>query len=126
MKDKTRTILLVDDEKDIRDILAEFLEDNNFTVRTAADGLKALELIEESVPELALVDLLLPGEHGINLIKTIKEKYFIPVIIISSIYNKEEVEDFMEEYFVDGFIPKPIVLDKLLEKIEAILNAGTV
>ena len=126
MKDKTRNILLVDDEKDVRDILAEFLEENNFTVRTAADGLKALELLEESIPGIALVDLLLPGEHGINLIKTIKEKYFAPVIIISSIYNKEEIEDFMEEYFVDGFIPKPIDLDKLLEKIESILNDRTV
>ena len=126
MKDKTRNILLVDDEKDIRDILAEFLEENNFSVRTAADGIKALELLEESIPGLALVDLLLPGEHGINLIKTIKEKYFVPVIIISSIYNKEEIEDFMEEYFVDGFIPKPLDLKKLLEKIESLLNDKTV
>jgi DNA-binding NtrC family response regulator len=126
MKDKERNILLVDDEKDVRDILAEFLEENNYTVRTAADGLKALELIEESIPGLALVDLLLPGEHGINLIKTIKEKYFAPVIIISSIYNKEEIADFMEEYFVDGFIPKPIDLNKLLEKIESIFDAKPV
>ncbi len=126
MHDNIRNILVVDDEENIREFLKEFLEEHNFKVTLADDGQKALELIEENLPGLMIVDLLLPGEHGIPLIKTIKQKYFIPTIIISSIYDRDEVEDFMEEYFVEAFLEKPLNLDLLLEKINSIINARTV
>lgn len=126
MHDNIRNILVVDDEENIREFLKEFLEENNFNVTLAEDGLKALELIEENLPGLMIADLLLPGEHGITLIKTVKEKYFIPTIIISSIYDRDEIEDFMEEYFVEAFFEKPLNLDLLLEKINSIINARTV
>lgn len=121
-----KNILVVDDEENIREFLKEFLEEHNFKVTLADDGQKALELIEENLPGLMIVDLLLPGEHGIPLIKTVKEKYFIPTIIISSIYDRDEIEDFMEEYFVEAFLEKPLNLDLLLEKINSIINARTV
>ena len=126
MPDNLKDILVVDDEKEIRDLLKDCLEENHFNVLLAVDGIKALELIEERPPGLVIVDLLLPGEHGINLIKTVKEKYFIPVIIVSGVYRQEEVSDFMEEYSVEGFLEKPIDLNKLLEKIHQAVNAGTV
>jgi len=126
MHDKIRNILVVDDEENIREFLKEFLEEHDFKVTLADDGQRALELIEEKPPGILIVDLLLPGEHGISLIKTVKEKYFIPTIIISSIYDRNEVEDFMEEYFVEGFLEKPLNLDLLLEKINSIINARTV
>ena len=126
MHDNIRNILVVDDEENIREFLKEFLEENNFNVTLAEDGLKALELIEENLPGLMIADLLLPGEHGLSLIKTVKEKYFIPTIIISSIYDRDEIEDFMEEYFVEAFFEKPLNLDLLLEKINSIINARTV
>ncbi|UCH95605.1 MAG: response regulator [Candidatus Aminicenantes bacterium] len=126
MPDNIRNILVVDDEKEIRDLLKDFLEGNHFHVTLAADGLKALELIEENIPGIAIIDLLLPGEHGINLIKTIKEKYFIPIIIISSIYRREEIKPVMDEYFVEDFFEKPIDLKELLKKINTIINAKTV
>lgn len=126
MHDNIRNILVVDDEENIREFLKEFLEEHNFKVTLADDGQKALELIEENLPGLMIVDLLLPGEHGIPLIKTIKQKYFIPTIIISSIYDRDEIEDFMEEYFVEAFLEKPLNLDLLLEKINSIINAKTV
>lgn len=126
MHDNIRNILVVDDEENIREFLKEFLEEHNFSVTLADDGQKALELIKENLPGLMIVDLLLPGEHGITLIKTIKEKYSIPTIIISSIYDRDEIEDFMEEYFVEAFLEKPLNLDLLLEKINSIINARTV
>ena len=126
MHDNMRNILVVEDEEKIREFLKEFLEEHNFNVTLADDGQKALELIEENRPGLMITDLLLPGEHGIPLIKTVKEKYVIPIIIISSIYDRDEVEDFMEEYSVEAFLEKPLNLDLLLEKINSILNAKTV
>ena len=126
MHNNMRNILVVEDEEKIREFLKEFLEEHNFNVTLADDGQQALELIEENLPELMITDLLLPGEHGIPLIKTVKEKYFIPIIIISSIYDRDEVEDFMEEYSVEAFLEKPLNLDLLLEKINSIINARTI
>jgi len=126
MPNKIKDILVVDDEQDIRDLLKDFLEGHSFNVQLAEDGLKAIELIEKKPPGIIIVDLLLPGEHGINLIKTVKEKYFIPTIIISGIYKKEEVEDFIEEYFVEGYFEKPVNLNALLKKIKSIVDAKSV
>lgn len=118
-----RNILVVDGEKDVRDLLKDFLEENDFNVRVAADGAQTLELIEENIPGIAIVDLLLPPEYGLRLVKTIKEKYPIPLIIISSVYRKEEIEGAMDDYVVEGFLEKPLDLNKLLEKIDSI-NKG--
>ncbi|MCP5105697.1 MAG: response regulator [bacterium] len=122
MQNKKR-ILVIDDELDVTDMLRDFLEANGFTVDTASDGLKGLACLKSFVPALVITDLLLPGEHGINIVKTIKEKYFLPVIIISSIYSEEELKDTMEEYFVEAFLDKPFDLNVLLETINIILNA---
>jgi DNA-binding response OmpR family regulator len=128
MNNKLRhtNILVVDDEEEIRELLKDFLEIKGFNVRIESDGLKALELIEKEVPDIIIMDLLLPGEHGINLIRTVKEKYFIPIIIISGIYNKEEVEQLMEEYFVEDFMRKPLDLEELAKKINKILDEKAV
>jgi len=126
MPDNKTNILVIDDELEIRELLKEFLEENNFIVTLAADGIEAQEFIKKSVPDIAVIDLLLPGEHGISLVKTIKEKYFIPVIIISCIYRREEVQDLMDEYFVEGFFEKPLDLNEFLEKLNSIIDERAV
>jgi DNA-binding response OmpR family regulator len=126
MSNNKRNILVVEDEENVQNFLKAFLEEHNFNVTIAGDGIKAMELLEKKLPELMIVDLLLPGEHGLPLIKAIKEKYFIPTIIISSIYDQTEIEDFMEEYFIEAFLEKPLNLDLLLKKINSIIDARTV
>jgi len=115
-------ILVIDDEPEVLSLLKEFLEEKEFKVSTAADGIRAMESLEQNLPHLVICDLLLPGEHGINLVKTIKEKYFIPIIIISSIYPKEDLSDFMEEHFVESFMEKPLDLGHLFKQIQGILK----
>lgn len=117
-----KIILVIDDEPEIRDLLKDFLEDNNFTVELVDDGVEALEYMERNTPDLVITDLLLPGEHGIDLIKIIKEKRFVPVIVMSGIYRSEEVSHVIKDNFVEGFFEKPLDLDKLLEKINSLLN----
>lgn len=121
-KKKIENILVVDDEQEVREFLKEFLEDNGFKVTEAEDGIKARESLEKSLPDLVIVDLLLPGEHGMEIVKSIKEKYFLPTLIISSIYKFEELTHRMKEYFVEGFLEKPVNINLLLNKIEAIAN----
>jgi DNA-binding response OmpR family regulator len=124
MKDK-RHIFIVDDESIVIDVLQIYFEEKGFKVDVATDGVAALHYLEHTIPDIVITDLLLPGEHGVNLIKTIKEKYFLPVIIISGIYKQEELADVMVDNYVEGFFEKPVSLDILLKKVNAILNART-
>jgi len=117
-----KIILVIDDEPDIRDLLKDHLEDNNFTVNVVDDGAEALESIGRTIPDLVITDLLLPGEHGIDLVKIIKEKFFLPVIVISGIYREEEVSHVIKEDLVEAFFEKPLNLDEVLGKINSILN----
>lgn len=126
MHNNINNILVIEDEENVREFLKAFLEENNFNVTVAPDGLKGMELVEEKLPGIIIVDLLLPGEHGIDLVKSIRQKYFVPIIIMSSIYDHDEIDDFMEEYCVEGFFAKPLDLDKLLEKINSIINVNAV
>jgi len=86
--EKKNLILIVDDEEEIRLLLKDFLEKHNFEVVVAADGKQALELAWERTPDLVITDLLLPKEHGVDVMQAIKDKFFLPVIAISGIYKK--------------------------------------
>ncbi len=117
-----REILIVEDEEETRELLASFFRENNYDIREADNGTDALHLLTEKVPDLVITDLLLPGEHGVDLVRKIKDRYFIPVIIISGIYRAEEVRDVIENYFVEGFFEKPVNVMTLLRKVNVILN----
>ncbi len=114
-------ILIIDDEEEITRVMSSFFEKFGFSTESAHDGIKALASVKNRLPDIVITDLLLPGEHGINIVKTIKEKYFIPVIIITGIYEEAELKSLIEDYFVEAFFAKPFDLEKLLEKVKDIL-----
>ena len=118
---KKNLILVVDDEAEIRSLLKEFLEGKNYEVWLAEDGQKAIELAEKLTPDLVITDLLLPKEHGIDVLHQIKERFFIPVIAISGIYTKKEIMEDVDDVFLDGFYEKPLNLEDMLKGIQAIL-----
>ena len=95
-----KTILLIEDDDDTLELLTSFLVEKNFLVDTVTDWVSALKYLETSTPDLIITDLLLRGEHGINVVKEIKQKYFFPVIIISGIYRQKEMHQFVEQYSV--------------------------
>jgi DNA-binding response OmpR family regulator len=116
-------ILIIDDEPEVTDLLKDFFEKNNFTTEIAADGNEALKSLKDALPDIVITDLLLPGEHGISVIKTIKEKYSVPVIIITGIYERDELQNVIDGYSVEAFFEKPLNLEALLEKVNSVLNA---
>ena len=123
MQNKSKKhILIIDDEPDVTDLLKDFFEQKNFKTGIAADGNKALGSFKDALPDIVITDLLLPGEHGINIIKTIKDEYSLPVIIITGIYKKEEIKNIIDDYSVEGFFEKPVNLEALLKKVNSILN----
>jgi len=80
-----RSILVVDDEPDIRGLLQEILEDEGYEVTTAPSALVARELIAEQIPDLVLLDIWMPDEDGVSLLKSWKVagQLVFPVIMIS-------------------------------------------
>jgi DNA-binding response OmpR family regulator len=119
-----KNVMVIEDDPEVLEMLTDFLEVKGFIVTPESDGIKALEIIPKILPDIIVMDLLLPGEHGINLIRTVKEKYFIPIIIISGIYNEEEIEDIIEDYFVEDFMKKPLNLEDLAGRINKIINVN--
>jgi len=119
---KKNLILIVDDEEEIRLLLKEFLEKNDFDVIVAEDGQQALELAGEHIPDLVITDMLLPKEHGVDVMQAIKDKHFLPIIAISGIYKKNEIKDKIADVYIDGFFEKPLNLDEILICIHSILN----
>lgn len=81
-------VLVVDDEKDIVEFLTQLLEDNGYQVSSANDGLEAMKLVEESKPDLILLDLQMPEETGTGLYRKLQHKKDfkdVPVIVISGL-----------------------------------------
>ncbi len=120
--EKKNLILIVDDEEEIRLLLKEFLEKNDFEVVVAADGAEALALAAKRTPDLVITDLLLPKEHGVDVMRSIKDNFFLPVIAISGIYKKDEVKKEIDDIYIDGFFEKPLDLEEILVCIRSILN----
>ena len=108
-------ILVVDDEPDIRNLVKEILEDENFEVDTAEDAEKARKLRESFMPDLVLLDIWMPGTDGISLLKEWKEKNLltIPVIMMSGHGTVETAVEATKVGAYD-FIEKPLSLAKLI------------
>lgn len=118
-----KTILIVEDEKDIRESLQNSLTENNYLVVTAEDGAQALSLVEEKIPDLVILDLGLPKISGESVLREIKQNYpAMPVIILSA---KTETSDIVTGFNLgaDNYVPKPFVIEELLARIRARFNS---
>jgi DNA-binding response OmpR family regulator len=118
-----KLILVVDDEVEIRTLMEDFLVAHGYRVVTAADGQEALRLAGAHVPDLVIADLLLPGEHGLEVIRSIKDDYFIPVIAMSGVYKPHEITQELDDFYLDGFFTKPLDMEGMLGRIRAVLHA---
>jgi phosphate regulon transcriptional regulator PhoB len=121
-------ILIVDDERDIADLLAYNLEKEGFATRKAYDGEQALELLRNRRPSLILLDLMLPGIQGIEVCRRIRkhpETSTIPTIMLTA--KSDESDKVLGlEIGADDYITKPFSLKELLARIRAILRRSTV
>ena len=78
------TILVADDEKDIRSVLALYLEDAGYQVVEAADGAETLKILEEQDIDLCLLDIMMPELDGYQVLKRVRETDDVPVIVVSA------------------------------------------
>jgi len=113
-------ILVIEDDKFLRDLLYKKLAEENFSVATALDGEEGLKKIQEENPNLVLLDLILPGINGFEVLKKAKENPAtkdIPVIVLSNLGQKEDVERAMKLGAQDYLIKAHFTLEEIVEKI---------
>lgn len=118
-------VLAVDDEPEILEILTLSLQSKGYEVVTASRGRQALELLRAEVPDLVLLDAMLPEIHGFELCSHIKQSdHFrrVPVIMISAIYTGWNFsQDVRRIYGADDYIEKPFSIKEVLHKVEQLL-----
>jgi DNA-binding response OmpR family regulator len=116
-------ILIVDDEPDIVETLSFMLQARNFDVVTASDGLEGLAKIKSERPDLALLDIMMPGMDGYDVcvkLKTDKETKNIPVIMLTARGENESVIR-AHKSGADDYIVKPFSLPTLVNKLNRLL-----
>ena len=123
-----RTILVVDDEVDIRKMLCRLLAKAGYRVLEADRGVMALRLVKEQTPDLIVLDAMLPEVHGFDIARRIKgsRRYgHIPIVMVSAVYRGwRYAEDLRGTLGVDDFIEKPFTLQDVLARIQKRLGAG--
>ena len=114
-------ILVVDDDNRIRDLLKEYLKENNYIVSTAEEAENAKIKIKHFKFDLIVLDVMMPGQNGYELTKEIKKNYKIPIILLTA---KGEVENRIKglEIGADDYISKPFEPKELLLRIKNIVN----
>lgn len=126
MSDTPANVLVVDDEADIRDLIADLLADEGYAVRTAHDADTAFAAVEDLPPDLIILDIWLQGSRmdGIEILKSVKrDNPGIPIVIISGHGNIEVAVAAVQQGAYD-FIEKPFNIDQLLVVVERALEAS--
>ena len=116
---KKKKILLVDDEKAILNILKIKLRVSGYDIVTAAGGQEALDLISSASPDIMLLDIIMPGIDGFEVLKKMHTISSLPVIVFSA--RPENAKKAMSLGAID-FIAKPFDMDLLVNKIKVLLD----
>ena len=114
-------ILVVDDEKEIADVIALYLQNDEYQVHKFYTGEEALNCIETTKIDLALLDVMLPDIDGFEILKRIREKYTFPVIMLTA------KVDYMDKITgltlgADDYISKPFSLREVIARVKAVLR----
>lgn len=114
-------VLVVDDDREIRNLLKEYLEKNGFRVSVAADGTGLRAALAKSRPDLIVLDLMLPGEDGLSLCRSLRACSSIPVIMLTA--RGEETDRIVGlEIGADDYLAKPFHPRELLARIRSVLR----
>lgn len=119
--DINRKILVVDDEPQITRVLRHSLMAHRFDVRTAADGVSALDTFRDWHPDLVITDLQMPEMNGIELCREIRKTSQLPVIVLS-VKGEERTKVEALDAGADDYVTKPFGIDELLARVRAALR----
>ena len=124
LNDPQIKLLLVDDEASLREPLSDYLVRQGFDVRAVADAAKARSALQESVPDLVLLDIMMPGEDGLSLCRHLREAKDLPVILLTA---KGEATDRIVglEIGADDYVVKPFEPRELVARIRSVLRRAS-
>src|SRR6476469_10921105 len=116
-----QTVLVVDDEPIVRDVVVRYLERDGFRTLTASDGDAARSLIEEREPSLVVLDVMLPGTDGLSLCRWIRDRSSLPVILLTA--RGEEADRIVGlELGADDYVTKPFSPRELAARVRSVLR----
>ncbi len=116
-----RKVLIVEDDKNIADLLRLYLEKEGMECQVAGDGLVGLEKFNQFQPDIMLLDIMLPGLDGWSVCKKVRESSKVPIIMLTA---KGELEDKVSglEMGADDYITKPFEMKEVLARVHAVLR----
>lgn len=116
-------ILIVEDEKEIREGVSEYLAEVGYSVISAEDGMQAIELFKNNKIDLVILDIMLPKSNGFVVLNKIRQESNVPVIMLTAMSDDyTQIMSFDEE--ADDYITKPFSIIVLHKRIEALLRRG--
>jgi two-component system, OmpR family, response regulator len=114
-------VLIVDDDREIRGLLAQYLEKHDFRTTAVAEGREMRRILERSHVDLLVLDLMLPGEDGLSLCRELRSRSQLPIIMLTA--RGEDVDRIVGlELGADDYIAKPFNPRELLGRIKAVLR----
>jgi two-component system phosphate regulon response regulator OmpR len=115
-------LLIIDDDLRLRQLLSHFLRDNGFDISTASSASEARILLKKFQFDLVVLDIMMPGETGLELTKSLREDSFHTPILLLSARGEIESRILGFEFGADEYLPKPFEPKELLLRIQAILR----
>ncbi|WP_313952088.1 response regulator [Accumulibacter sp.] len=117
----SKEILIVEDEVDLAQILAEYLQRDGFATTTMADGLSAMAFLRRTPPDLLLLDLMLPGMDGISILRELRKTSDLPVIMVTA--RVDEIDRLLGlELGADDYVCKPYSPREVVARVKTVLR----
>lgn len=117
----TKTVLIIEDEKAIQNILKAFLEDDGYQVETADDGIEGIAKFRQCHPDIVLLDLMLPKVDGFAVCEILRKETDTPIIMLTALDDDDsQMKGF--DALADDYITKPFSMPLVVRRIEAVLR----
>ena len=114
-------ILVVEDDKHIGDMVCKFLQQEGFEVDVCMDGDQAIEMLYNRTYQLAILDIMLPGMNGQELLKELRKVHDMPVLMMTALSDDtNQIKAFTNE--ADDYVTKPFSMQVLVKRVEALLR----